>query len=122
MSIWEKYKPIIVMVPSLVALHYGWFWLQGNESIYPQKYGPKLEEQPIVTVSAPSFAHKRDASSLGIHTRIHFCTFADSETILRSSIQEMERNCRGFIGKNRLISVFHCMETMEKTVNGNSNC
>lgn len=58
MSIWQKYKPIIVMVPSLVALHYGWFWLQGNESIYPQQYGPKLEEQPIVTVSASIFTHR----------------------------------------------------------------
>lgn len=50
MGFWEKYKPTLVIVPCLVALHYGWFWLQGNENIYPQANGVKLTEQPIVTV------------------------------------------------------------------------
>lgn len=48
-SFWEKFKPAIVLAPALVALHYGWFYIQGNEKLYPQK-GEKLTEQPIVTV------------------------------------------------------------------------
>lgn len=48
-KIWNNNKPTIVMVPALIALHYGWFYLQGNEELYPNA-GPKLTEQPIVTV------------------------------------------------------------------------
>lgn len=48
-KIWYKYKPTIVMVPALIGLHYGWFYLQGNEKLYPYA-GSKLTEQPIVTV------------------------------------------------------------------------
>lgn len=47
---WEKYKPVIVMVPTIVAIHYGWFWLQGNEAINPNANKGKITEQPIITV------------------------------------------------------------------------
>lgn len=50
MSFWEKYKPLIVMVPAIVGLHIGWFWLQGNEALNPEAKNEKLTEQPIVSV------------------------------------------------------------------------
>lgn len=44
---WNKYKPAIVLVPTLAALHYGWFWFQDR---YAQDETQKITEQPIVTV------------------------------------------------------------------------
>lgn len=45
----KDYLPLIVMVPGLVGVHYGWFLLQQNEKLVPK--GQQVNEQPIVTVS-----------------------------------------------------------------------
>lgn len=49
LSFYEKYKPIIVMSTGLIAVHYGWFYLQKNERIVP--VSEQLTEFPITTVS-----------------------------------------------------------------------
>lgn len=47
MQIWKNYGPIVVFVPALIGIHYGWFALQ-------QRFVPedaRLSEQPILSVS-----------------------------------------------------------------------
>lgn len=48
-AIWKGYAPIIVLVPALVGIHYGWFYLQQNDRLVPKSQ--QLTEQPIVSVS-----------------------------------------------------------------------
>lgn len=38
---WSKYKTLLVAVPALVALHYGWYNLQYNEDFVPKDQRPK---------------------------------------------------------------------------------
>lgn len=48
-TIWKKYSPVIVLVPAIVGIHYGWYLLQQNERIVPRDQ--QVREQPIVSVS-----------------------------------------------------------------------
>lgn len=45
---WHNNAPIIVFVPLLIGLHYGWFALQ--ERIVPKN--AQVTEQPIITVGS----------------------------------------------------------------------
>lgn len=45
----KDYLPVIVLVPGLVAVHYGWFLLQQNERLVPKQQ--QVTEQPILPVS-----------------------------------------------------------------------
>lgn len=47
-TLWKKYAPVIVLVPAIVGIHYGWFLLQQNEKLVPKDQ--QVKEQPIVTV------------------------------------------------------------------------
>lgn len=68
------------MGPPFIALHYLWFYLQGNEAINPHKYGPKIEEQPIVTVShtcnASNFTQEKKRFQR-FPNELIYCAFAD---------------------------------------------
>lgn len=43
-NFYEQYKVLIVMVPSIIGIHYGWYYLQQAACEVP------LTEQPIVSV------------------------------------------------------------------------
>jgi len=40
-NIWRTYKVLIISVPTLVGLHYGWYNLQFNEEFVPESQRPK---------------------------------------------------------------------------------
>lgn len=46
---WNGWKPVVVMGPVIVGLHWMWFKLQQNEQLVPKE--EQLTEQPIITVS-----------------------------------------------------------------------
>lgn len=48
-SFYRKYKPLVVMIPAIIAIHYGWFLLQKDERIVPKS--EQLTELPVITVS-----------------------------------------------------------------------
>lgn len=48
-TLWKKYAPVIVLVPAIVGIHYGWYLLQQNEKLVPKDQ--QVREQPIITVS-----------------------------------------------------------------------
>lgn len=56
-SFYNDYKPCIVMIPAIVALHFIWFKIQQNEKLVPK--GEQLTEQPLVTVSARNMFPKK---------------------------------------------------------------
>lgn len=47
-TLWKNYAPVIVLVPAIVGIHYGWYLLQQNEKLVPKHQ--QVREQPIVTV------------------------------------------------------------------------
>lgn len=47
--LWKDYAPVIVLVPTIIGFHYGWFLLQQNEKLVPKE--KQTTEQPIVAVS-----------------------------------------------------------------------
>lgn len=44
---WNNYGPVLVMVPALAAIHWGWFALQ-QRMVPPEQ---QVTEQPIISVS-----------------------------------------------------------------------
>lgn len=48
-SFYQKFKPLVVMIPAIFAIHYGWFLLQKDERIVPKS--EQLTELPVITVS-----------------------------------------------------------------------
>lgn len=46
----RDYLPLIVMVPGLAGIHYGWYLLQQNEKLVPKHQ--QVNEQPIITVGS----------------------------------------------------------------------
>lgn len=47
-TLWKNYSPVIVLVPAIVGIHYGWFLLQQNEKLVPKDQ--QVTEQPIISV------------------------------------------------------------------------
>lgn len=48
-SFWNEWKPVLVMGPGIVGLHWIWFKLQTNEKLVEKE--EQLTELPIITVS-----------------------------------------------------------------------
>lgn len=48
-SFWNDYKPLLVMGPVVVGLHWMWFKLQQNPKLVAKE--EQLTELPIITVS-----------------------------------------------------------------------
>lgn len=46
-TVWKNYGSVMVFVPALVGIHWGWFALQ-QRMVPPDQ---QVKEQPIVTVS-----------------------------------------------------------------------
>lgn len=48
-SFWHDWKPVLVMGPALVGLHWMWFKLQQNQKLVAKE--EQLTELPLLTVS-----------------------------------------------------------------------
>lgn len=54
MGFFKNNSVLLVMVPSIIGIHYGWMWLQGLDSLNKGNTKP-LTEQPIVSVNKNIF-------------------------------------------------------------------